>query len=152
MLIWSKQNEMQLERLEQLIEIAGTQTGTEMELALFEIREILKNDTLDVDRKMDEWRVPLLITACKWCSSECMMILLDYGADKSVSFQLERLMGLDFEITSDAKTGEELLMEYKKDYLEIIMSDEYTKNAKLEIQLLLNQVEECLALLKSKNS
>lgn len=150
MLIWSKQNETQLERLEYLISVIATQSGIKKESAIAEMKAILKNGTLDVDRKMEEGRIPLLIEASKWCSPESIRLLLEYGADPSITFQLDRQMGLDKELPGSAKNSEDILLEYRENYVGILKNDLYSMVIKSEILDLLLQVEKCLEVIKGK--
>lgn len=144
MLIWSEQNERQLERLEFLIQETTFHEGEEKNKVLAEIQEILKNDTLDLDRKMDTHRVPLLILASMWHSQECIKLLLECGADHSATFQLERLMGLDTDPDTEEKDSVQILLEARDNFQKVIQSPEYGAEQTMIMQIYLDEVERCL--------
>ena len=84
MITWTKFNNKQLNRLEELIEdtnpICVSILGKK-EKSLKEVKEILANKTLDLDNEMGTLDKPLIISAAIWNSIEVIELLLEKNID-----------------------------------------------------------------------
>lgn len=150
MIVWSDINEKKLERALELIEQLGFHSGYVEENSLEELREILKNDTLDLDRDMHEDQMPLLVAASNWTSIDSIKELLSYGVNVNKTFHFNPFYPSfdDGEVqVPEIKNSLDILLEQKQQCVAIIQDKEYTSEVRSLFERELSVVEECIYLL-----